>query len=328
MSLIVINIQIYICMKRIILSLGAAVMTVAAMTGATRLVKVPVEVKAISTSSTLSVTVKESQSPAKVTISGPDKAIIDEITATVKGGDLAISTSYRGKNTGERYKNVTITYEGVLPSGYSASSGGKIKVLGAVTKTGDMNIGASSSGDVEIPAVTCATLRIAASSSGDVELGSVKAGSLNIGVSSSADVDIASVTCTDAVIVASSSAEVEIKNLIADTATSSASSSGEIEVKNSQCKNINVTASSSADFKFTQVKTDNLCIVASSSSKTVFDKLSCGNVSASASSGGDIILNGSAKKATLSATSGGSVIRKGFTCPSPAITTGSGGKVK
>ena len=260
-------------MKRIYFTLAAAVLTATVSSAATRLIKVPVEVKGISTETTLNVTVKQSDAPAKVTVTGPDKAIVNEINATVTGANLRIHTTHKpvkGTNYGERYKNITIVYEGALPSDYQASSSGKIKVVNPLSKDGDVNISVSSSGDVEIPSVSCSTLRLAGSSSGDIDIVNVSTKAINIGASSSADVEISNVKCTELNMSVSSSADIDIKNLVADNTNASVSSSAKVEIDNVIGKSLNLNASSSSEVDIDKCSVTSVTAISSSNDSPFF----------------------------------------------------------
>ncbi len=301
-------------MKRIFLSLIIAALSITSLSAATRKVNIPKNPEALSINCGLTIQVRDGQAPATVTVTGDDKAIVDEITVTLTGNTLAVSTSVKEKSRkgidlGKRYKNLSIVYSGPLPSGYSASSAGKVVLESNFSnQSATVSANVSSSGDVNFKNITCKEMKITASSSGDVDINTLIATSIDVNASSSADIEAAVVTAAKAGFNVSSSAEVEIRTLKSD--------------------NLAVSCSSSSDFEANRVDANNISVLASSGADVELAKLSVVNIAAEASSGAKIVLSGDASVASLGASSGATIVRSSLKCPSPSTRTSSGGNIK
>jgi len=126
-----------------------------------------------------------------------------------------------------------------------ATSSSSIKTTKAI-KSENLNLDASSSGDIILAEVTANTLDIDTSSSSDVVIEKVNAQDLNIQSSSSSDVKIKYTETPKISLSASSSSDITIKGKTKDLKVK-ASSSADVKAKDLQADNVNVKASSSSE---------------------------------------------------------------------------------
>ena len=301
-------------MKRIFLSLLIGALSVTAMTAASRKVNIPKNPESLQINRGLTIQVRDAQAPAVVTVTGDDKAIIDEITVKLNGNTLIVSTSdseksRKGIDFGKRYKNVSIVYTGPLPSGYTASSAAKINLESNISNQNvTVTANASSSGDVNFKNITCKEFKVSATSSGDVNINTITTTSLDVNASSSGDVEATNVIASKAAFTISSSADVDIKTLKSENLAMSCSSSSDLEIDRVTANNISVSASSGADVDLAKISAVNISVVASSGAKTV--------------------LSGIATAASLSASSGATIVSSSLECPAASTRVSSGGKIK
>jgi len=165
-----------------------------------------------------------------------------------------------------------------------ASSSAKLKLSG---KAARVELGASSSADIEARNFEAASLDVSASSSGDVEALVTGTGKVEISASSSGDVSLRSTQPATFSVSASSGADVDLSGACASIEIS-ASSGADVDASKLQCATATVTASSGADV----------------------DAFASASADGTASSGGDITFTGSPADKQSKKSSGGDVTFK------------------
>lgn len=127
-----------------------------------------------------------------------------------------------------------------------ASSSGSVTVEGSLKCAGELQVTASSSGDVNLADVICSSLDIDCSSSGSVNVETLT-GELEADASSSGDITISSMKGKKIEADASSSATITIKNAVCDIIEAEAQSSGDVYLKRIKCDILEAEAHSSGD---------------------------------------------------------------------------------
>lgn len=208
---------------------------------------------------------------------------------------------------------------------FAASSSADIKLGTALNTAKPVRIHSSSSGDVDASVIKCGELDMEASSSGDIKLSDVVCnGKVTLDISSSGDINIDKLDGGAFFLSASSSGDCNIGSLVSSADMEmEASSSGGCEVKSVICAgNISAAASSSGDIVLKNGSCRDAVFSATSSGNVVADNVKAGNVTASASTSGDITCHPSGTL-TVKVSTGGSVGYKG----SPAHISGDVKKV-
>lgn len=231
----------------------------------------------------------ESGKSTTIEISGPSDKI-EWVEVKVSKGTLSIGTKEEsnGNRNGSRIKGVTIKVSGPLVNSLQASSSGKItSTTWFEFSKSNVNLSASSSGEINLAKVTAPAIQAKASSSGDIKISSARTRNLSIQASSSGDIDIKDATTSTCNAQASSSGDIELQELHADQATLQASSSGDIEIAKITTASVTAQASSSGDIVLGG-KASNLNASASSGGKINVKKLSYSGSTVRSSSGGSI----------------------------------------
>ena len=126
-----------------------------------------------------------------------------------------------------------------------ASSAGEIK--GSDVSCEELVVEASSAGDIELKNVICSTLKVEASSAGDIEIEALEAKKVAAEASSSGDVSLEGV-CRSAKFDASSAGDIEADELKADKVVAKASSAGDITCN--VLESLDVSTSSAGNVRY------------------------------------------------------------------------------
>lgn len=218
------------------------------------------------------------------------------------GGTVNVSKDNETvKVNGKRVPRYTVFVSGPDLEGVQVSQSSSFK--STKIDSPDLNVSASSSGQVELAGVSGET-RLSASSSGEINAKGLNAKILRVSVSSSGEASGTVTGTGETVVEASSSGEATVYSEAAATFTVDASSGGSAELSGA-CKSIEISASSGASVEADALRCEAAEVEVSSGADV--EAYSTGLADGSASSGGAVEFSGKPSAQNSKESSGGSV---------------------
>lgn len=176
----------------------------------------------------ITVNMTDGTGPTKVKISGPSN-IVELTDVSVKDGVLVVDFT---ENFSLKGDNVTVDVSGKMPSGYKVSAGGTINVNSAVTVAGEVSVGCSAGGEINVNGnVNAGSIDISCSAGGEIEVkGVTVVKNASVRCSAGGEIDVENINATSVDAKVSAGGEIKVCGK-ADTVSAKASAGGEIDVR-------------------------------------------------------------------------------------------------
>lgn len=264
----------------------------------------------ISTSNSIEIIYTQNDLQSKAVISGK-KEIVDNLTYNVNSdGTLSfkLPRTYEKKS----YHKIIIQLNGGSINSFQASSSGIINVKTPIVTTKEINVSASSGGQIifnEDVTAQGSNINVSTSSSGITDfLSKVRCSNIYLSSSSNGNIKISGSSIKMTESSNNSSGDIEESALLTGQTYVSISSKASVSIKRIEGTVIHISASSAASFKCKNIFTRSMDMVASS--------------------GADIKVGGICENASMNSSSGGDINAKDLIIEkTPDISTSSGGKV-